>query len=432
MNRAFRLAVAPLASVLLAACGAGTLPQPNVGAAGFGENTSGTVVVWCRAATAPATELIAQHFNASHTGLKIKVDPIPDAQYITKVATAIRANDVPDLLDLDDINSTLLATHDALSDLTPLIDALPYKKRLSPAHLNLAALNGRNYAVPFAADVSMLFYNKDLFRRAGITAAPTSLAAVLADARKITALGGGVKGLSFGGDSPGIMGFTALPDVWAAHTTLFKGAVGHQVATIAANTPLQQMLAFYRRLWSEKLVPASDRTESGATWGADFKAGTVGMWPGNWGLMVSAKKSFLDHVGVVPLPGPTGGGAVFSGGDNLAIPRGAKNASGAWQFAQFALEPAQQAILPASGYTPVRADVATPSFRAKYRLDAAAVDALPKYGYAEKTLAYNTAVNQASGPFLELFQRAVFSGDVSGAIRSGQTAFTRALQQAQD
>jgi multiple sugar transport system substrate-binding protein len=432
MTPKFRLVTALLATVVLAACGAGTLPQSNVRVAGFGLDARGTVVVWCRAATAPATQLIAQRFNASHTGLKIKVNPIPDAQYITKVATAIRANDVPDLLDLDDINSTLLATHDALTDLTPLINALPYMKRLSPAHLNLATLNGRNYAVPFAADVSMLFYNKALFRRAGITKPPTSLDIALADARKINALGGGVKGFSFGGDSPGIMGFTALPDVWAAHTTLFKGGVGHQVATIAGNPPLRQMLQFYQRLWSEKLVPTSDRTQSGATWGADFKAGTVGMWPGNWGLMVSASKGFLDHVGAVPLPGPTGGGAVFSGGDNLAIPRGAKNASGAWQFARFALEPAQQAILPASGYTPVRADVATPSFRAKYRLDAAAVDALPKYGYAEKTLAYNTAVNQASGPFLELFQRAVFSGDVSGAIRSGQTAFTRALQQAQD
>jgi multiple sugar transport system substrate-binding protein len=431
MTRRLRLLTAPLVALMLAGCGAGTLPQSDVRVAGFGGSAHGTVVVWCRAATAPATQLIAQRFNAGHPELKIKVNPIPDAQYITKVATAIRANDVPDLLDLDDINSTLLATHDALTDLTPLIDALPYQNRLSPAHLNLATLGGRKFAVPFAADVSMLFYNKDLFRRAGISRPPTSLTEVLSDARKINALGGGINGFSFGGDSPGIMGFTALPDVWAAKTTLFTGAVGHQSTTIAGNTPLRQMLQFYRSLWSNKLVPLSDRTQSGATWGADFKAGTIGMWPGNWGLMVSATPSFLAHVGAVPLPGPTGGGAVFSGGDNLAVPRGAKDPSGAWEFVKFALEPAQQAILPASGYTPVRADVATPAFRAKYPLDAAAVDALPKYGYAEKTLAYNTAVNQASGPFLGMFQRAVFGGDVTGAIKAGQSAFARALQQAQ-
>ena len=431
MRRRLRLVIAPLIAVALSACGAGTLPQSNVRVAGFGQDARGTVVVWCRAATAPATQLIAQRFNAAHPNLRIAVDPIPDAQYITKVATAIRADDVPDLLDLDDINSTLLATHEALTNVTPLIDALPYKTRLSPAHLNLSTLAGQNYAVPFAADVSMLFYNKKLFRRAGIATPPTSLTQVLSDARKINALGGGIKGLSFGGDSPGIMGFTALPNVWAAKTTLFTGVVGRQSATIAGNAPLRQMLQFYRRPWSDKLVPLSDRTESGATWGADFKAGTVGMWPGNWGLMVSAAPKFLADVGAVPLPGPTGGGAVFSGGDNLAVPRGAKNPSGAWEFVQFALEPAQQAILPASGYTPVRTDVATPAFRAKYPLDAAAVDALPKYGYAEKTLAYNTAVNQASGPFLELFQRAVFGGHVDAAIKAGQSAFTRALQQAQ-
>ena len=170
MNRTLRRGHRPTGD---ASCSRRAGPErcrsPTCGSPGFGDDARGTVVVWCRAATAPATQLIAQRFNASHDGLKIKVNPIPDAQYITKVATAIRANDVPDLLDLDDINSTLLATHDALTDLTPLIDALPYQKRLSPAHLNLATLNGRNYAIPFAADVSMLFYNKELFRRAGIT-----------------------------------------------------------------------------------------------------------------------------------------------------------------------------------------------------------------------------------------------------------------------
>ncbi len=52
-------------------------------------------------------------------------------------------------------------------------------------------------------------------------------------------------------------------------------------------------------------------------------------------------------------------------------------------------------------------------------------------GYAEKTLAYNTAVNQVSGPWFAMFTSAVFGSNVAGAIRKGQSGFARALSQAQ-
>lgn len=428
-----RLVAMALAAVLsLAGCGGGTLPEANVRTGGFGTTAKGTVVMWCRAATQTASQLVVDRFNASHPDLKVQLTAIPDAQYITKLATAIRARIVPDLVDIDDINTTLLASHQALTDLTPLINALPYRDTLSPGHLNLGTLNGKHYGLPFAADVSVLFYNKALYRKAGLDPAkpPTSLQEVLAHARKINALGGGVKGYSFGGNSPGIMGFTALPNVWATKSYLFRGPVGSQTVKVAGNEPLRQVLQFYRTVWAEKLAPVGDRTESGATWGADFKAGTVGIWPGNWGVMVSAPKKFLSQVGAVALPGPTGGGSVFSGGDNIAIPRGAKNPSGAWQVAKFALAPEQQTELPSSGYTPVRSDINTPAFQKKYPLDAVAVAEL-KRGYAEKTLAYNTTFNQVSGPWFAMFIRAVFDGDVDGAIRRAQPGFTRTLEQAQ-
>jgi multiple sugar transport system substrate-binding protein len=86
--------------------------------------------------------------------------------------------------------------------------------------------------------------------------------------------------------------------------------------------------------------------------------------------------------------------------------------------------------MPKSGFTPVRIDIATPSFAKQYPRTAVILDAL-RTGYAEKTLAYNTAVNQVSGPWFSMFTSAVFGGDVAGAIRKGQTGFARALNQAQ-
>jgi multiple sugar transport system substrate-binding protein len=156
------------------------------------------------------------------------------------------------------------------------------------------------------------------------------------------------------------------------------------------------------------------------------------MWPGNEGALIGQgiTPQFAKQVAAVPLPGALHGSCVFAGGDNIAIPRGSHNASGAWEYIKFALQRSQQATLPASGYTPIRADVATPAFDSKYPRTAVALHALP-HGYAPTTLAYNTAINQVSGPFFQLFTSAVFDGDITGALESAQGSFERALSQAE-
>jgi multiple sugar transport system substrate-binding protein len=434
----------PLASMLLAGvaalpllsgCG-GTLPSPDVSSPGFGRNAHGTVQLWVRAATVAASAPIVASFNRTHDHVTVKMTAIPDAQYVTKLATAIRGRHVPDMVDVDDINSTLLAYHEALTDLTPLVRRLPYRDRLSHAHAELATYRGRQYGVPYLDDISVLYYNKDLFRRAGLDPddPPHNLAEVLSDARKIHRLGNGVSGISFGGNSPGIMGFTALPSVWANPSDRpFSGPLSHQKAHVVDNPSMRGMLRFYRTAWAEGLASPSSRTETGPTWGKDFLSGKVGMWPGNEGALIASgiTSKFARNVGVVALPGATSGSSVFAGGDNIAIPRGAENASGAWEYIQYALRLKQQASLPATGYTPVRTDVATPRFVRRYPRTAVALRALDQVGYAPKTLAYNTAVNQVSGPFFQMFTAVVFHGQGRTALRDGQTGLERALLQAE-
>jgi multiple sugar transport system substrate-binding protein len=137
-----------------------------------------------------------------------------------------------------------------------------------------------------------------------------------------------------------------------------------------------------------------------------------------------------SRTGVVLMSGPDGGQAFFDGGDNLGIPRGARNASGAWEFAKFALDLAQQSALPTGGYTPVRSDVATAEFRRKYPQAVAPLDQLDR-GYAPPTLAYNLLFNQPDSPFIAMFRQAVFGGDVDGALEAGQAGFDQILEQAQ-
>jgi multiple sugar transport system substrate-binding protein len=130
------------------------------------------------------------------------------------------------------------------------------------------------------------------------------------------------------------------------------------------------------------------------------------------------------------LPGPDGGRAFFDGGDNMCIPRGATNASGAWEFVKYALDLPQQAALPEGGFTPARSDVATPEFAARYPLVLPPLQAQDE-GYAPQTLAYNQIYNQPDGPWLTMLRRAVFDGEIEAAMAEAQNGYDRILGQAQ-
>jgi multiple sugar transport system substrate-binding protein len=416
-------------AVALAGCAAPAPGAIKVTSAGFGDDATGIVQFWDRSTTSPFGKLIVDRFNATHKNLKVVLTPVQDTQYVTKLATAIRAGDPPDLVGIDDINSQLFIYHKVFTDLTPLVNALPEKDKLSPGALNLTTENGRYYGTPYVADMSVLWYNKTLFRRAGLDPGqpPASYAEILSDARKITALGHGIYGFSFAGACEGCLGFTILPDVWAARKDLLNGQPGDETAFIQGNVPLRQTLSLYRQLWADGLSDPKSRVETGATWGLDFLAGKIGMMPLGYGPMATAPARFRSQAGMTLFPAPSGGAtATFDGGANFGIPTGAQNPSGAWEFVKFALRQEQQSLAPSAGFEPVRNDVITPQFRAKYPFVTAMLENLAR-GHAPKTIVYNTTFNQPGGPWLNMFTQAVFDGDIAAAIRAGQSAFTTAI-----
>lgn len=417
-----------LAVVGLAACG-GSAPVVNTAAAGFGDNATGTVVFWARSDTLTAAAPLVNEFNATHPHLHVVMDSIQDTQAVTELATAIRGNAAPDLVDLNDIYMPIFTQLGAFLNVTSLVHGLPYAKDLSPGHLSLASYGGQIYGVPYLADLSVLWINKTLFKQAGLNPAdpPRTYAQILADARAINKLGHGISGFSFAGDCSGCLGFTVLPDIWASGSNVIKGPLNHQTAEVAGNPAVSSVLQLYRTIWTEHLAPASDLTDNGATWGDDFAAGKVGIFPGGYGTLIThvppGKRGQFEDV---PLPGTNGGYATFDGGDDLAIPSGAKNASGAWEFTKWLLQIKQQDQLPGLAYTPIRSDALTPAFEKANPLDVAALRALP-HGVAPATDSYNSIFNQAGGPWLTLFDAAVFDGQLTSAMTAAQQGFGQLL-----
>ena len=398
----------------------------------FGVNATGTVQFWARDATDAVPNALVKEFNATHPNLKIVLHLTSPNDDTSQLAAAIRAGDPPDLVGLNDIDVPEFEHEGALLDITKYVNALPYKSALSPGHLKLATVGSTYYGVPYLGDFSVLWYNTKLFKEAGISGPPTTFAAMAADSKKITALSTAsnpVYGLSFAGACQGCLGFVMLPDIWASGQHLLVGPLGKQTANITNNKPLQALLTAYQQIWAGKESPAADQTQNGSTWGQDFGMGNVGMLPGDYGFFNTFLKEKLpaSDFADAPLPSMNGGhGSTFDGGDDFVIPAKAKNASGAWEVAQWFLAKAQQTQYPGLGDSPVRNDIITPAFLAKYPYEKVPLDTL-KYGSVEYTLAYDQVFNEPGSPWSKMFDEAVFSGNVPGAISSGQSGIQSTL-----
>jgi multiple sugar transport system substrate-binding protein len=431
-----RALIVLLSATTLGAAGcasSGSGPGTSTASGSFGVNATGTVQFWARTVSKSLAQKLVGEFNATHKNLQVKLTLTSITDDVTSLATSIRAGDPPDVVGLNDIDVPTFTRNGSFMDLTSAISKLPYKSALSPGHLGLATYQGKEYGVPYWGDLSVLWYNKSLFQRAGLdpNTPPATYAQILSDAQKISALGNGISGFTFAGKCQGCLGFTVQPGIWADGSHLTNGSIGSQTANITGNTALVSALQLYRQLWTQHLVPDGDRTEQGPTWGQDFVAGKVGIMPGGYGQVVNLAtpgqlaSTFAD----TPLPGSAGGYSTFDGGDDFAIPTAAKNASGAWEFIQWVLQQPQQVQYPALGATPVRTDLLTPSFSAQHPLDAVALKALGQ-GYAPVTLIYDQAFNQASGPWFQMFSTAVYDGNMNLALQQGQSGFTRLVQQA--
>src|SRR5215467_1869252 len=206
------------AVMLLAAAAAcsssGSSPSTSSsGSSSFGVNATGTVQFWARTVSKTLAQKLVSEFNASHKDLQVKLTLTSINDDVTSLATSLKAGDPPDVDGLNDIDVPTFSRTGAFMDLTKYIDALPYKAALSPGHVGLATYQGKEYGVPYWADLSVLWYNKTLFKQAGLdpNKPPTTYAEILSDAQAINKLGNGINGFSFAGDCQGCLGFTAQP-----------------------------------------------------------------------------------------------------------------------------------------------------------------------------------------------------------------------------
>ncbi len=218
-----------------------------------------------------------------------------------------------------------------LDDLTAVQDELEWKDDLSQAHRDLATYEGKTYALPFTAEASVTFYNKDLFTKAGLDPErpPTTYDEMLDAARAVKELGKGYYGFVMAGQCGGCNIFEFAPHVWASGGDVLSD----DGRTAQFDSPeVTQALRFYRTLWDEGLMAPTSKTDNGTTQGTTFQSGKVGMVNlGAFFVQTLAADKKIDF-GVTPIVGQDGGTGSFAGGDEIAVTAGARNKAVAYDF----------------------------------------------------------------------------------------------------
>ncbi|MEO7015610.1 MAG: extracellular solute-binding protein [Leifsonia sp.] len=187
------IATATVATMTLASCGFG-----NGSSSSSGGTTSLTLMVASYSDNTKAEwQQIIKDFEAKNTDVKVSLDVQSWNDINNVIKTKVQAGKQPDILNID-----AFAGFAADNLLYPAKDIVSAKTLddFQPAFAKNASINGTQFGLPFIASARALFYNKDIFSKAGITDPPKTWAELETDAAKIKASGAIGYGMPLGSE----------------------------------------------------------------------------------------------------------------------------------------------------------------------------------------------------------------------------------------
>jgi multiple sugar transport system substrate-binding protein len=404
------------AALMLAACGQDD-QAPSTAAPTQAATTScasnGELTMWERSGgNKQMVDMLVAAWNKKNPNCKIKLTYIPHTEMVGKIAQGIASGEVPDLMGMDLIYAPQFEKAQQLVDLTDRIGSWPELKTASKGHMTVATWEKRVYGVPLYADVSALFYNKDLFKRAGLDPdkPPTSLGELRSYADKITALGGDIKGYYLPGNCAGCNIFTVGPLMWASGAKIEAAGPGDEPLV---GEGVKQVLQFTRDMVKAGNVPEGARSENGETFHLQFGSGKIGMMgTGNFNITLARQQNPKMKFGISLLPGvQPNSAASFIGGDLVVVPKGSKRVDDAVNVMKFLLSDEVQVEVYAKALNlTTRTDMVDNKYFKAEPLVQDVAKAL-EVGRTPYTTTFFEQINSPQGPWLKMLQRAYYTDD---------------------
>jgi len=338
-----RVAIAVAFAVLLAAGAiAGT-----VGSAGAGSKPT-KITIWVGWSGSTHELKVFKGLVAAYDRQTpgVEVDVVGDIND-DKIISAIRSGNVPDVVSsFASSNVGSYCSTGAWIDLGPLLKQSHIDASIFPAASRYyTQYKGVRCALPLLADDIGLYYNRTLFRKAGITHPPRTFSELTADAKKLT-----VKNpdgsLKIVGYDPAFAFYDDVPPKFTFYAPLF----GARYTDSAGHSVLAKDPAWTKFLkWQKSLVDwygYSKLQRFQASLGQEFSAsngfetGKLAMnVDGEWRVAFIANEHPELKYATAPMPvddaHPGLYGAGYINGTIIGIPKGVKHEQEAWDLVRY-------------------------------------------------------------------------------------------------
>ncbi|HBT39046.1 MAG: ABC transporter substrate-binding protein [Pseudothermotoga sp.] len=296
------------------------------------------IIFWHMYDSGPGKEVMDEiigRFNANNTlGIEVEALAISFWDYWDKLGVAMAAGQEPDIFMHDLGNVPSRAYKGVLADLTPYIKAkgIVPEKSFFTVPLNMCKWEDKFYALPFETDVRLLYWNKDLFKQAGLDPdkPPSTWQELWEYASKIDK------------KSPqgtyDVLGFNPIYGqsyfwmyVWGTGGTFLDNKGNISVNNPTVVKALEEWIGMLNKLGIKEL----EQFNATYGWGADaFLAGKLGMviQVGQYAAIIKIFAPNLNY-GVTHIPYPVK--ATWSNGFSLEVSSRSKNKDAAAEFALY-------------------------------------------------------------------------------------------------
>jgi len=288
---------------------------------------------------------ILNQFEKENPGIKVISVQVPYGDLLAKFIAAAAAGDPPALLRSDIAWVPTLAADGVLLNMSGQKWAQPILKGALPGPLSTNYYKGSYYGIPDDTNTQAMFWNKTEFAAAGLSAPPTTLAQLWADAAKLTNSAKGQFGLSVGGTDL----WNVAPYIWSDGGAL-------------TNASLTSATGYMNGTATESAITELVSLDKAGDIGSDFVGGSgavsdeTGFSKGDyaieidgpWAVPTFNEASALNY-GVALFPSGSGGSVSTVGGEDLVIARDAPNIADAKLLAAFLAGPYAQTQMAARG-----------------------------------------------------------------------------------
>ncbi|MCT2583182.1 sugar ABC transporter substrate-binding protein [Actinophytocola gossypii] len=334
MKRTVLLVALTVVTLVASACGRGdeTGGGAREGTEVESGKASGEITVWAMGTEGEKLSVLAEDFMEENPDATVTVTPVPWDGAHSKLATAIAGRQTPDVTMLGTTWVGEFAKTGALDVVPPDLVA---EDDFFPGAWETGVVDGTSYSVPWYVETRLLFVNKAVAEKAGVTEPPTTWDGLKQAVRDLRERGGARWGTYL---QPGQMGAwqTFMPFVWQ------NGGEIHDGERFRLDSPeVAEAVAYYQSFYDEGLSTRNRLREGEAE--PKFISGEIASFvSGPWHIGLLDELGGKGEYEVWPMPSGSGEYTSFIGGSNLSVFENAKNRDGAWKFVSYLTRPEVQ------------------------------------------------------------------------------------------